>query len=420
MLRLQRSTAALSSAESTNPHPLCNSVTRRPQKCVRVPNVCFEAEQILLHGKTAPGALRRLNAVLNKTRDPSDAFSRLHPTYRPTASVARPGEPFDFLPLAVGVKRASGRKRTRYLFRHATGPTPEAFSPVPAVAFYTTWSNSFTELFSRAVVQLFELWCRTAAGRDVHLIPAMWGSLWGPDYARFWLHPFTAHPVEPMALTPPKSDVKLLWRAQANDAKFLSYRNHSEAIFGARSRPRCFQRAMVCDYTDIPSPRHARPWAAVQAVAAYHAGQLANHAEQGDAARPGAAGRSRGFRSRTDAPAPMPAPAAATTATATATATAAAAAAATTTAAMAAAAASAAPFLAPPGVLRVVLANRTSANGRGHAARPKWPLGVYEPPFQGYASPSLWGAPQLRCPYTPRLPLPAAPPPRTDPQGARL
>ena len=167
-------TAALSSTEpSTNPHPLCNSVTRRPQKCVRVQNVCFEAEQILLHGKTAPGALRRLNAVLNKTRDPSDAFSRLHPTYRPTASVARPGEPFDFLPLAVGVKRASGRKRTRYLFRHATGPTPAALSPVHAVAFYTTWSNSFTELFSRAVVQLFELWCRTAAGRDVHLIPAM-------------------------------------------------------------------------------------------------------------------------------------------------------------------------------------------------------------------------------------------------------
>ena len=86
-------TAALSSAEPPiNPHPLCSSVTRRPQKCVRVPNVCFEAEQILLHGKTAPGALRRLNAVLNKTRDPSDAFSRLHPTYRPTAFVARPGK----------------------------------------------------------------------------------------------------------------------------------------------------------------------------------------------------------------------------------------------------------------------------------------------------------------------------------------
>ena len=54
--------AEFSSAKPpTNPHPLCSSVTRRPQKCVRVPNVCFEAEQILPHGKTAAGALRRLN-----------------------------------------------------------------------------------------------------------------------------------------------------------------------------------------------------------------------------------------------------------------------------------------------------------------------------------------------------------------------
>ena len=70
--------------------------------------------------------------------------------------------------------------------------------------------------------------------------------------------------------------------------------------------------------------------------------------------------------------------AAAATATATATAdTAATAAAAATTATMAAAAASAAPFLAPSGgVLRVVLANRTSANGRGSAARSKRPLGM--------------------------------------------
>ena len=115
-------------------------------------------------------------------------------------------------------------------------------------------------------------------------LPLTRGSPWGPDYARFWLHPFTAHPVEPMAptpprpranpgahpaqeltlilnpepnphphphpnlnlnlnpspspnpnqaLTPPKSDVKLIWRAQATDAKFTSYRNTSAALFGA-------------------------------------------------------------------------------------------------------------------------------------------------------------------------------------------
>ena len=40
------------------------------------------------------------------------------------------------------------------------------------------------------------------------------------------------------ALTPPKSDVKLIWRAQATDAKFRSYRNSSEARFGAAEPPR--------------------------------------------------------------------------------------------------------------------------------------------------------------------------------------
>ena len=69
-------------AAPANPNAHCRGVTRRPQKCVRVPNVCFEAEQILLHGDTAPGALRRLGAVLNRTKDPSDAFSRLHPAPR--------------------------------------------------------------------------------------------------------------------------------------------------------------------------------------------------------------------------------------------------------------------------------------------------------------------------------------------------
>ena len=40
-------------------------------------------------------------------------------------------------------------------------------------------------------------------GRDkLHLLPAMWGSSWGPDYARYWLRPFSALLVEPLAATP--------------------------------------------------------------------------------------------------------------------------------------------------------------------------------------------------------------------------
>ena len=62
----------------------------------------------------------------------------------------------------------------------------------------------------------------------------------------------------------------------------------------------------MCDYTDIPKPANARPWAAVQAVAAHHASQA-------------------GAGQLTAAAAP----------------------------------ASAGGFVGPPGVLRVVLANRT-------------------------------------------------------------
>ena len=66
----------------------------------------------------------------------------------------------------------------------------------------------------------------------------------------------------------------------------------------------------MCDYTDIPKPANARPWAAVQAVAAHHASQA-------------------GAGQLTAAAAPAAAPA------------------------------SAGGFVGPPGVLRVVLANRT-------------------------------------------------------------
>mmetsp|Transcript_45453 Transcript_45453/g.147702 ORF Transcript_45453/g.147702 Transcript_45453/m.147702 type:complete len:161 (-) Transcript_45453:20-502(-) len=96
--------------------PLCAGAVRSQQKCVSVSNVCFEAEQIILHGVDG-SAFDRLNGLLNRTRDPSDAFSRLHPAHRPTVLLARPGDAFEYLPLAVGVKR-SLRKR-----RHDTTPS---------------------------------------------------------------------------------------------------------------------------------------------------------------------------------------------------------------------------------------------------------------------------------------------------------
>ncbi len=102
----------------------------------------------------------------------------------------------------MGAKRAK-HKRKRYVLSHTIPARPPTFSNGTAVAFFTSWSNSFTEIFSRAVVRVFELWRQSSGRDDLHLIPAMWGSSWGPDYARAWLSPFTAHPVQPLALTPP-------------------------------------------------------------------------------------------------------------------------------------------------------------------------------------------------------------------------
>ena len=102
-----------------NSSPHCAGAVRSPQKCVSVSNVCFEAEQIILHGVDGT-AFDRLNGLLNRTRDPSDAFSRLHPAHRPTVLLARPGDAFEYLPLAIGVKR-SLRKR-----RHDTTPSTHA------------------------------------------------------------------------------------------------------------------------------------------------------------------------------------------------------------------------------------------------------------------------------------------------------
>ena len=215
--------------QAANPDPWVSP----PSGCVVVPSICFEAEQLILRGPAAAAALPSLMRLLNKTRDPSDVFSKLRPTVRPTVLLdPPPGVAYDYLPLATGAKRVPRRLRPRFTRSHM----PSAASPLsaePAIAFFTSWSNSFTEIFSRAVVRLFALWCALAASgslrETLHLVPAMWGSDWGPDYARYWLEPFTALPVQPMAATPPRELVKLIWRAQATADQFRRYANLSAA-----------------------------------------------------------------------------------------------------------------------------------------------------------------------------------------------
>lgn len=199
---------------------------------------------MLLHGPHAAADLETLMRLLNRTRDPSDVFSKLRPYARPTALVAAPGRTYEYLPLAVGARRARNSRR-RWLMGHTMNDPALSggFSSEVAVSFFTSWSNSFTEIFSRAVTRLYEVWCALGADRGrTWLLPAMWGSFWGPDYAHYWLSPFSAHPVAPLAATPPKELVKTIWRTLASPAQFARYRNLSEAMFARRTGPRCFER----------------------------------------------------------------------------------------------------------------------------------------------------------------------------------
>ena len=173
----------------------------------------------------------------------------LRPYARPTALVANPNQRYTYLPLAVNARHAT-RMRNRWLASHTPSDASSGFSSDSAVAFFTTWSNSFTEIFTRAVTRVFEVWCRLGADRQhTHLLPAMWGSSWEPDYAKSWLSPYTAHEVHPMALTPPRELVEPIWRALATKEQYALYLNLSAQMFARRRQPRCLlghQQLVAC------------------------------------------------------------------------------------------------------------------------------------------------------------------------------
>ena len=64
-----------------------------------------------------------------------------------------------------------------------------------------------------------------------------------------------------MALTPPHADVKPLYGALAGADAVGRYRDESEAMYAARTRPRCFARATVprlyYSHHRHPTPRWA-------------------------------------------------------------------------------------------------------------------------------------------------------------------
>ena len=64
--------------------------------------------------------------------------------------------------------------------------------------------------------------------------------------------PLVISSAQPIAATPHRELVKLIWRAQATAEQFKRYVNLSSHFFAERTGPRCYQRAFVCDFTGMP------------------------------------------------------------------------------------------------------------------------------------------------------------------------
>ena len=179
-----------------------------PPKCVHVRRACFDAEQIILHGRDAADSKTAIDSVLNGLKDPYSTFAMLRPWSRNITLVAQPGVSYSYLPMAVNARAAAGwqKRGDTSMVQHRQQPMEASgFSNRTAVAFFTTWSTSFAETFARATTQAFEEYCRLSSSTNIDLIPATWGDTKdgkSSDSAATYLGPLSKTRVEAMSLTP--------------------------------------------------------------------------------------------------------------------------------------------------------------------------------------------------------------------------
>jgi len=178
-------------------------------KCVHVRRACFEAEQIILHGKDAAGSKRAIDRVLSGMKDPYSNFAMLRPWSRNITLVAQPGARYTHLPMAINARAAAAwqKRGDTSMVQHRQQPMEASgFSNRTAIAFFTTWSTSFAETFARAATQAFERYCwlKHTHSTNIDLIPATWGSTDGnnSDSAATFLGPLSKTRVEAMSVTP--------------------------------------------------------------------------------------------------------------------------------------------------------------------------------------------------------------------------
>ena len=188
-----------------SPTPL---VHLKSSKCVYVRRACFDAEQIILHGRDAADNKQAIDSVLNGMKDPYSTFAMLRPWSRNITLVAQPGATYRYLPMAINARAAAAwqKRGDASMVQHRQQPVEASgFSNRTAVAFFTTWSTSFAETFARAATQAFEQYCRLSSSTNIDLIPATWGDTKdgkSSDSAATFLGPLSKTRVEAMSLTP--------------------------------------------------------------------------------------------------------------------------------------------------------------------------------------------------------------------------
>lgn len=257
--------------------------------CAEARQACFDGEQIFLHSPQAVSDRKKLMNAL-KGVDLFDIKKPLHSEIHNIVQVAAPDAMFTHVPLAVNAHTAlrDAHRRnpnastfnlsaSRFAARRVQPAAPRAFDNTSsALAFITTWSNAWQETFHRAVPRVFEEFC-AADDRGIVVIPAAWGSTsTTPEVATSasastWLAPFSQAPVWPMSLMPsPESEQQQLFGNKPCSREcFRAYLLKSEAYFAKRP-PMCFEQLRLCSFQ--LTPRRARPWSAMQTLAAYYAG----------------------------------------------------------------------------------------------------------------------------------------------------
>ena len=262
-------------------------------RCENVSSVCFEAEQIILHGEHAVSDLARLSQrfLNHSTNSPQTIYYKLRGLQRPTVLIGQPSsrklprKHYSYLPLAFGAshasKSASQEESLRWSHRldlHSSFERPSR----PVLAFFSTWAYNAGETWVRVLPFLHEIASRIDGGKLHRLIPAM-----VPDGLRPLFEPFTDS-LEPLALWPFDADASngtkaitwlsdRLFTMRGTPTQLREHQQRSAAMFARRQPNRCFTSALVCDLYSDMDPMHlrtarraVRPWATMQAIVSHH------------------------------------------------------------------------------------------------------------------------------------------------------